>query len=139
MIVAARWCPGQAPSLDSPPVLLITVKVSPRAARAWPLAWPSPSGPLGRQRSPALKGGSQRSFLRSGFGNGLRVPLTLEGADPDNARRSGSVTVPSSGDQRTWREGDCLAVVLAGAAAGYGGDRRRAGHRGMPRAAAAAP
>jgi hypothetical protein len=31
---------------------------SPRADRAWPLAWPSPSGPLGRQRSPALKGGS---------------------------------------------------------------------------------
>jgi hypothetical protein len=24
---------------------------SPRAFRAWPLAWPSPSGPLGRQRS----------------------------------------------------------------------------------------
>ena len=31
---------------------------SPRAFWAWPLAWPSPSGPLGRQRSPALKGGS---------------------------------------------------------------------------------
>ena len=37
-----------------------------RAYRAWPLAWPSPSGPLGWQRSPALKGGSRRSFLRSG-------------------------------------------------------------------------
>jgi hypothetical protein len=37
-----------------------------RAIRAWPLAWPSPSGPQGRQRSPALKGGSRRSFLRSG-------------------------------------------------------------------------
>ena len=29
------------------------------------------------------------------------------------------------GGQRIWREGDGLAVVLAGAAAGYGGDRRR--------------
>jgi len=38
----------------------------PRAYRAWPLAWPPPSGPAGRQRSPALKGGSWRSFLRSG-------------------------------------------------------------------------
>ena len=38
---------------------------SPRALRAWPVAWPSPSGPLGRQRSLALKGGSRRSFLRS--------------------------------------------------------------------------
>ena len=30
-----------------------------------------------------------------------------------------------SGDRCAWREGDRLAVVLAGAAAGYGGDRRR--------------
>ena len=29
------------------------------------------------------------------------------------------------GDRRTWRDADGLAVVLAGAAAGYGGDRRR--------------
>src|SRR6266571_6782356 len=29
------------------------------------------------------------------------------------------------GSWRIWREGDGLAVVLAGAAAGYGGDRRR--------------
>ena len=44
-------CPG--PNGDSAGSL-----GSPRAFRAWPLAWPSPSGPLGRQRSPALKGGS---------------------------------------------------------------------------------
>ena len=31
-----------------------------------------------------------------------------------------------SGDWRTQRDVDGLAVVLAGAAAGYGGDRRRA-------------
>jgi hypothetical protein len=29
----------------------------------------------------------------------------------------------SSGDRRTWRDVIGLAVVLAGAAAGYGGDR----------------
>jgi hypothetical protein len=52
--------------LDFGSVLLIAAEVSPRAFRAWPLAWPLPSGPLGRQRSPALKGGSWRSFLRSG-------------------------------------------------------------------------
>jgi integrase len=42
--------------------LLVGVKSRPFAAarrfaaplRAWPLAWPSPSGPLGRQRSPDL-------------------------------------------------------------------------------------
>ncbi len=31
---------------------------SPRAYRAWPLAWPSPSGPLGRQRSPGSRVGA---------------------------------------------------------------------------------
>ena len=31
----------------------------------------------------------------------------------------------SPGGRRTWRESDGLAVVLGGAAAGYGGDRRR--------------
>ena len=33
--------------------------------------------------------------------------------------------VTFSGDQRIWRDGDVLVVVLAGAAAGYGGDRGR--------------
>ena len=66
--VAAPECPPLGLRRDSP-----------RAYRAWPPAWPSPSGPLGWQRSPALKGGSRRSFLRSGFRNDLRVPLTLEG------------------------------------------------------------
>ena len=41
------------------------------------------------------------------------------------------------GFRRTWREGDGLAVVLAGAAAGYGGNRRRP-VTGPPCAAAAA-
>jgi len=41
----------------------------PRAFWTWPLAWPSPSGPLGRQRSSGA--------------------LDAGGADPDNARRSG--------------------------------------------------
>jgi hypothetical protein len=35
--------------------------------------------PAGLAEAPALKGGSRRSFLRSGFRNDLRVPLTLEG------------------------------------------------------------
>ena len=35
------------------------------------------------------------------------------------------VAVTFSGDRRIWRDADGLAVVLAGAAAGYGGDRRR--------------
>jgi hypothetical protein len=97
---------------------------SPRASRAWPLAWPSPSGPLGRQRSTALKGGSRRSFLRSGQ---KRSPGALDagGADPDNARRSDPGAVTFSRRQAHRRDTDGLAAVLAGAAAGYGGDRRR--------------
>src|SRR6476660_6787358 len=53
---------------------------SPRAFWACPLAWPSPSGPLGRQRSPALKGGPEDRFCEA-VRNDLRVPLTVEGAD----------------------------------------------------------
>ena len=57
--------------------------------------------------------------------NDLRVPLTLE--RPAQTMRG----VPARrllhlhGSRRTWREHVGLAVVLAGAAAGYGGDRRR--------------
>src|SRR6266568_9398756 len=50
---------------------------SPRAYRARPLAWPSPSGPLGRQRSPASRAPEDR-FCEA-VRNDLRVPLTLEG------------------------------------------------------------
>jgi hypothetical protein len=54
------------------------IRGSSRAFGAWPLAWPSPSGPLGRQRSPALKGGPEDRF-RGAVRNDLQVPLTLEG------------------------------------------------------------
>jgi hypothetical protein len=53
------------------------------------------------------------------------VPLTLEGS----ARTMRGVPAPSlrhsPGDRRTRRDVDGLAVVLAGAAARYGGNRRR--------------
>jgi hypothetical protein len=68
---------------------------SPRVLRAWPLAWPLPSGPLGWQRSPALKGGSCRSFLRSGQKRPSGA-LDAGGTTPDNARRSGPLTATSS-------------------------------------------
>ena len=48
---------------------------SPCAFRAWPLAWPSPSGPLGWQRLRRSRAGA----------------LDAGGASPDNARRSGLV------------------------------------------------
>ena len=55
----------------------------------------------------------------------MRGTVEAGGADPDNARRSGSAATTSRGVRRTWRVGVGLIVVLAGATAGYGGDRRR--------------
>jgi hypothetical protein len=67
---------------------------SPRAFRAWPLAWPLPSGPLGWQRSPGSTA-RRRRVPRSG----MRSTVEAGGASPDNARRSGpmSVTTPATG------------------------------------------
>ena len=54
--------------------LIDTVGGSPRALRAWPLAWPLPSGPLGRQR---LRG--QRRAEGASRVAGCGAPLRLEG------------------------------------------------------------
>jgi hypothetical protein len=51
---------------------------SPRASRAWPLALPSPSGPLGRQRLRRSRVGPEDPFCEAGRKD-LGVPLTLEG------------------------------------------------------------
>jgi len=61
-----------------------------RRARFGPGLWPGPRRQArwvgrGLQRSRA---GPEDRFCEA-FRNDLRVPLTLEGADPDNARRSG--------------------------------------------------
>jgi hypothetical protein len=65
--------------------------VSPRAYRAWPLAWPSPSGPPGRRRSP----GSTARRRRVRAAARMRNTVEAGGADLDNARRSGPVAVTS--------------------------------------------
>ena len=106
--------------------------------RAWPLAWPSPSGPLGRQRSPALKGGSRRSFLRSGQKRSSGA-LDAGGADPDNARQRPGACDFSPGDWRTRCEttspassrsaGPTGALRRVRAAAGCGASARRAAAR----------
>jgi len=57
------------------------VRRAPR--RAWPLAWPLPSGPLGWQRSPGSTA-RRRRVPRSG----MRSTVEAGGASPDNARRS---------------------------------------------------
>jgi hypothetical protein len=49
-----------------------------RAFRAWPLAWPSPSGPLGRQRLRRSRVGPGDPFCEA-VRKDLGVPLTLEG------------------------------------------------------------
>ena len=101
-------------------VTALIFRGSPREFRAWPSAWPSPSGPLGWQRSPgstALRRRVPRSGMRS---------TRRGGASPDNARRPEPRrcdTFTALGSLGLWAVG--LAVVLAGAAAGYGGDRRR--------------
>ena len=74
-----------------------------RAYRAWPLAWPLPSGPLGWQRSPGSTA-RRRRVPRSG----MRSTVEAGGADPDNARRSAAaaVTFPASPQlARGWRPG----------------------------------
>ena len=78
------------------------------------------------------------SVLLVGARNDLRVPLTLQG--PARAMRGvpAPVAVTSSRLPAHLREDDSLAVVLAGAAAGYGGDRKRT-VTGVPCAAVAAP
>ena len=56
----------------------------------------------------------------------MRSTVEAGGASPDNARRSGPAGCDIPSDYwRTRRDVYGLAVVLAGAAAGYGGIRRR--------------
>jgi hypothetical protein len=55
----------------------------------------------------------------------MRSTVEAGGASPDNARRSGPVAVTSSRLPAPLRERVGLVVALAGAAAGYGEDRRR--------------
>ena len=82
-----------------------------RRARSGPGLWPGP-----RRQARWAGRGLRRS--RAGA-------LDAGGADPDNARHFGPVVVTSPGYWCTWRDVDGLVVVSAGAAAGYGGDRRR--------------
>jgi hypothetical protein len=93
-------CSAARPCAQTQPVLQTTVTPgrapgsiggSPRTARAWPLAWPSPSGPLGWQRSPGSTA-RRRRVPRSG----MRSTVEAGGASPDNARRPGPLAVTSS-------------------------------------------
>ncbi len=56
-----------------------TVQGSPRAHRAWPSAWPSPSGPLGRQRL-RVQGWVLKILSAQAVRKDLQVPLWVEGA-----------------------------------------------------------
>ncbi len=108
---------------------------SPRAFRAWPLAWPSPSGPLGWQ---SLQG--QRRAAGASRAAGCEAPLRLEG--PARTMRG----VParscdlSPGDRRTCRDdrpgqlaerGDPRCVT-AGRVLRRGAGLRRGGQRLAP-------
>jgi hypothetical protein len=84
---------------------------SPRAFRAWPLAGP--------RRQARWVGRGLRGQRRAGG-----APLRLEG--PTRIMRGvRPINVTPHDFRRSWREADGPAVVLAGAAAEYGGDRRR--------------
>ncbi len=99
-----------------------------RAFRAWPLAWPSPSGPLGWQRSPGSTA-RRRRVPRSG----MRSTVEAGGASPDNARRSGPRACDlSPGDRRTSR------ATTSPARAVMHGALRRGAHCGGVRGIGAA-
>ena len=93
---------------------------SPRAFGAWPPAWPSPSGPLGWQR---LRG--QRRAAGASRAAGCEAPLRPEGPTRTMRGVPAPAAVTFCRPRRILRDADRLAVVLAGSAAGYGGDRRR--------------
>jgi hypothetical protein len=149
----ASWLPGsRPPGSDRPlPVMLSRTsdttarpllfqvsgycgRGSPRAFRAGPSAWPSPSGPQGWQRSPGSTA-RRRRVPRSG----MRSTVEAGGASPDNARRSGPVSVTLSlGDWRTWAMPTGLASSRSERpTARYGGVCAAAGVRGVGAGAAA--
>ena len=67
---------------SNPPLL-------PRAFRAWPLAWPSPSGPLGWQRSPGSTARRRRVPRSSGS---PEAEVTRKVRELERRRDSGHVT-----------------------------------------------
>ena len=103
------------------------IRLSVRRARFGPGLWPGPCRQArwagrGLRRSRA---GPADRFCEA-VRNDLRVPLTLEGPARTMRGVPARLTVTSSRlSGAPGASGDGLAVVLAGAAAGYGGDRRR--------------
>jgi hypothetical protein len=100
-----------------------------RAYRAWPSAWPSPSGPQGSAEAPRARVGPEDAFCGAGFAERLErifgCPCGWRGRPGQCAAFRPSycdifTAIGAPGARVT-----ALAVVLAGAAAGYGGDRRR--------------
>src|SRR5262249_43817327 len=87
---------------------------------AWPLAWPSPSGPLGWQRLRRSRVGPGDRFCEA-VRNDLRVPLTLEGPARTMRGVPAPMTAIPPGDGRTWRVDD------AGRGAGERGSEIRRG------------
>jgi hypothetical protein len=98
---------------------------SPRAFRAWPLAWPSPSGPLGWQRSPGSTA-RRRRVPRSG----MRSTVEAGGAGPDNARRSAPVAVTPSRLPAHLARGHRPARGTGGRGSGIRRGPQAAGHQG---------
>ena len=72
------------------PLVVRTNEGSPRAFRAWPLAWP-------RRQARRVGSGAQGSALALASDATAGSALDAGGADPDNARRSGPVSWPFAG------------------------------------------
>jgi hypothetical protein len=95
-------------------VFPIPAEVSPRAYWAWPLAWPSPSGPLGWQRLQCSRVGPEDRFCEA-VRNDLRVPLTLEGPARTMRGVPALVIVTSSRLPAHLARGPTTGLLLAGA------------------------
>jgi hypothetical protein len=135
--------PGPCPHHQNAACSMRHTRGSPRVCRAWPPAWPSPSGPQGRQRSPRERVGPEDSFCGAGCAERLErifgCPCGWRGWPGQCAafrtRSRDFLTAPGTFDVRTGARPARAGTVTGGAlepvspACGCGGSRPAAAPR----------